>query len=52
MGIYKDQEIGDRGREGKGGRKESPGIGVGIEDDSQEGNRWFCPNSQSFVVQC
>lgn len=41
MGIDEDEEIGDGSGKRKGIGKESPGVGVCIENDGQEGWRRF-----------
>ena len=46
MGVYEDKEIGDCFGEGEGVCKEGPGVGVRVEDDGQEGRRWFCSGDQ------
>lgn len=42
VGIYEDEEVGEEGGEGEGGREEGPGGGVCVEDYGEEGDGGFC----------
>lgn len=50
MGVDEDKEVGDRSRERKGWVEQGPGMGVGVQDDGQQGGNRFCKNASDCTL--